>query len=532
MNLPVVDLVVFAVYIIAVVAFGAWFYKKDRTSEDFTIADGKLPGWAIGLSLFGTYLSSNTFVGVVGRAFSNDWNYFVYSLALPIAGWIAVKYFVPFYRHSKDISAYQHMEVRFGAWARTYTVLCYLFVQLSRMATIMFGVALALNGLTGWSMVAIIVIAGSLITFYTLMGGIEAVIWTDVAQAIVLMIGAFLILFQILFLIPGGTSSAILIANEYDKFSLGTFNITFTESSFWVVLLFGLFMNIKAFGFDQSYVQRYFTAKSDREAKKAVWIGATLYVPISLIFFFIGSMLFSYYQTQPDLLHDLKTRSATTIVERVNPHLYEDDKVANVEELVSTLTIENVGDEALPHFMANKLPLGFAGLIIAAIVAAAMSSIDTSLNSSATILLEDIYKRYWRPRSTNKESIRFLYLSTLICGLLGTTAALAMIGVQSLLAAWWQLTGIFAGAMLGLFLLGFIVRQAKRPAAITSVVIGLLVIIWMTFSNNLRIIPEYLQNPLDTQMTVVIGTLVMFLTGLIVTKLTNWYKNYQGLKNV
>lgn len=512
MDLPLIDLLVIGLYLLAMLAIGFWYTKKSRTSQGFMVAGGALPGWAVGLSVFGTYLSSNTFIGVVGQAFGANWNYFVYSLALPVAAWIGVRYFVPFYRNGQKLSAYEHMEQRFGPWARTYCVVCYLLVQFSRIATITFGVALALNGLTGWSMSSIIVVVGVVTTLYTLMGGMEAVIWTDVVQSIILIGGAFVLLAVILLDMPGGASEAFAFAHHHDKFSLGSFDLSFTDSTFWVVFLFGVFMNVKAFGFDQNYVQRYFTASSEREAAKAVWVGALLYIPISLVFFVIGSVLFSYYHANPDLFADLQRSTGVVLV---------DQEAASSEGLipaVGTGSIKQVADKALPHFMSNSLPPGVAGLIMAAIAAAAMSSISSSYNSSATIVFVDIYKRYWRKDASDEQATRFLKTATLFAGLLGTTAALAMMGIQSLLAAWWQLTGVFAGAMFGLFLLGFIVHRANHVAAITAVVIGLLVILWMTFSPKLDALPEALRSPFHTNMTVVIGTLTMFLVGLVVSR--------------
>lgn len=270
-------------------------------------------------------------------------------------------------------------------------------------------------------------------------------------------------------------------------------------------------MNVKAFGFDQNYVQRYFTAQSEREAGKALWLGALLYLPISMLFFAIGSFLFSYYHANPALLSDLKERAAITLVQRDQS---ADEQVVEA----ASLNAQDIGDKALPHFMANRLPAGVAGLIMAAIAAAAMSSISSSFNSSATILLLDVYKRYWRPHADERESIRFLHGATLFCGVFGTAAALAMIGVQSLLAVWWQLTGIFAGAMLGLFLLGFIVHRAQKPAAVTAVVTGILVILWMMFSPRLLVLPEFLRSPFHTNMIVVISTTSMFLVGLLLSR--------------
>jgi len=449
-------------------------------------ASGALPGWVVGLSIFGTFLSSNTFIGVPGKAYGGNWNAFVFSLTLPLAAWVAVKYFVPFYRNSGEISAYHHLEKRFGPWARSYALGCYLLTQQARVGAILFGVSMALHAMTGWSLPAIIIGAGVAVTLYTLLGGIEAVIWTDVIQSLVLLAGAVVIAVLLITGHPNGASEALHIAAGADKFSLGSFAADFTQSTFWVMLLFGLFINLTNFGIDQNYVQRYHAARDDAAARRSVWIGALLYVPVSALFFLIGSLLFSYYEASPALLQELRS---------AHP--------------------EGFADQVLPHFIAHKLPVGMAGLLLAAICAAAMSSIDTSLNSSATVTLKDFFQRHLQRGENEIDALKILRGATLFWGVLGTGVALAMMGQKSLLDAWWKLSGIFAGGMLGLFLLGLIARKADNAAALTGVTLGVLVICWMTFADAF---PENLRSPFHANMITVIGTLTIFLVGLAVSR--------------
>jgi SSS family solute:Na+ symporter len=510
-RLPTIDLIVLVIYLAAVVGLGAWFARRNRTTHHFMAASGSLPGWAVGLSIFGTYLSSNTFIGVPGKAYGGNWNGFVFSLSLPLAAWVAVKYFVPFYRKSGEISAYHHLENRFGPWARTYALVCYLLTQLARMGAILFGVAIGLNALTGWSLPVIIIGAGVAVTFYTLLGGIEAVIWTDVIQSIVLLVGALAIGVLLLVNHPGGTGEALHVAAAADKFSLGSFAIDFTQSTFWVMLLFGIFINLNNFGIDQSFVQRYHAASSEREAKRSVWLGALLYVPVSALFFFIGSLLFSYYEASPNLRNEVQTQVAK--MELIDKGI--EVTPASLETVTASQEHKDYGDQILPHFMATQLPAGVAGLLIAAIFAAAMSSIDTSLNSSATVTLKDFFQRYLKRGQDDAAALRILRGATLAWGVLGTGVALVMIGQKSLLDAWWKLSGIFAGGMLGLFLLGLIARKADNAAALTGVAIGVLVICWMTVADGL---PEYLRSPFHANMVIVIGTLTIFLVGLGVSR--------------
>jgi len=299
-----IDIVVLLVYVAGVTLFGATFYRKSSSTDGFMAANRNLPGWAVGLSIFGTYLSSISFLALPGKAFASNWNAFVFSLSLPLTAWVATRYFAPLYRSTRDISAYAYLERRFGYWARAYAMTFYLLTQLARMGTILFLIALALKGLTGWDIRVVIIVAGVLITFYTLVGGIEAVIWTDVVQAIILSIGALVSAAVLIAGIPGGLGELIRVAGESDKFSLGSFALDLTAPTFWVVLCYGIGINLQNFGIDQSYIQRYQTARSLADAKHSVWVGALTYVPISALFLFIGTALFVFYGSQPGLLPD------------------------------------------------------------------------------------------------------------------------------------------------------------------------------------------------------------------------------------
>jgi len=191
------------------VLIGIYFSRKNKNAEQFTIASGKIPGWAIGLSIYATFLSSNTFLGVPGKSFGSNWNAFVFSLSMPLAAWIASRYFVPFYRRTGEVSAYTNLEKRFGPWARTYAVICFLLTQFARMGSIFFGMALSLQALTGFSMASIMIVMGICIIIYTVLGGMEAVIWTEVVQGIIKTLGAVLILWLVIREIPGGVKEVV-----------------------------------------------------------------------------------------------------------------------------------------------------------------------------------------------------------------------------------------------------------------------------------------------------------------------------------
>lgn len=498
-QLPLIDLAVIVIYLAGMVLAGVWFSRKNKNAAQFTTASGTIPGWALGLSLYATFLSSNTFLGVPGKSFGSNWNSFVFSLSMPLAAFIAAKYFVPFYRKSGEVSAYTHLEHRFGPWARTYAMVCFILMQLARMGAVFFGVALALQALTGLGMSTIMIVTGVCIIIYTVLGGMEAVIWTEVLQGIVKTAGALLILWLVVSGMNNGLGDILRIGTAEHKFSLGSFDLAdFSHATFWVVFLYGFFINLNNFGMDQNYVQRYHTARSEKEAVRSIWLCVYWYVPVSMVFFFIGTSLYAYAQQHPELLLPLKQQVAA---ERNIP--------------LQQLLPADYADKVLPWFMVQKVPKGLMGLIVAAILSAAMSTVSSGMNSTATVFLKDIYQRYIRKDTTAAGEMKVLHITTALTGLLAIVFGIAMIGVKSILDMWWELSGIFAGGMLGLFLLGMISRT-KNAAAVTATVTGLIVILWMSLSKYL---PPYLRSPLHANMIIVVGTLCIFLAGTLLTRL-------------
>ncbi len=490
MQLPALDLFIFILLTLGNVLFGAGFYFKNRTSGQFTSGGGTLPAWVVGMSIFATFVSSISFLALPGSAYSTNWNAYVFSLSIPVASILAVKFFVPLYRKIGNISAYNYLEIRFGPWARTYASVCYLLTQLMRTGAILLLLAMPLNALFGWNMKTIIIFTGIAVTFYSMMGGIRAVVWTDAIQGILLIAGAVVSALVITFSMPEGPAQVFEIATQNNKFSLGSFTGSLSESTFWVVLVYGLFINLQNYGIDQNFVQRYMTTSSDRKAKSSALFGSLLYVPVSLLFFYIGTALFAYYTARPELLPDELRQSG-------------------------------MGDKVFPHFIVNGLPAGITGLLISAIFAAGMSTVSTSLNSTSTIILTDYYTRYFNKSASEKASMRVLYISSAIMGFLGVLIAISLVGVESVLDAWWALASIFSGGMLGLFLLAFLTRTVKQPAAVAGVVAGVLVIAWMSLS------PVYFKSsgliafrsPFHSNLTIVIGTLVIFIVGFVITKI-------------
>jgi solute:Na+ symporter, SSS family len=348
--------------------------------------------------------------------------------------------------------------------------------------------ALPLNALLGWNIPLIIIVTGLIVIIYSTFGGMEAVIWTDAIQGIILIIGALICPIIILFSMPEGPGQLFSIALDAHKFSLGSFKWDFTKSTFWVILFYGLFTNLQNFGIDQNFVQRYKSAKTEEEAQKATWMGSQLYIPISFLFFFIGTALYSYYHAQPNLLPE---------------YLKDSDNAYKI----------------FPYFIVTGLPTGLTGLLISSIFAAGMSTVSTSVTSSATVILTDHYKKYINKSVSEKGSMKVLKISSIVMGCLSLFVALSLNGVRSALNAWWALASIFSGGILGLFLLTFLGRNFKRIHAAIGVILGVFVIVWMSLS-PIVLKDGHLaafRSPFHANMTIAFGTLTIFLTGFLLS---------------
>ncbi len=482
-----IDIVIFLLYLGGIVLFGSTFYNKNRSSETFTTGNKRIPTWVISMSIFATFVSSISYIALPGQAFLTNWNPFVFSLSLPVAAYMTVRFFVPLYRKVNSPSAYTYLEFRFGPWAKYYASAMYLFTQLMRTGTILFLLALTLNIISGWDMITVIIITGLSVMIYAILGGIQAVIWTDAIQGLILIAGAVVTLIVILLSMPEGTGQVFSIASENSKFSLGSFGSSLSESTFWVVLIYGLFINLQNFGIDQNYIQRYLTASSDKEAKRSALWGGLIYIPVSMLFLLIGTALFSYYKVNTGML----------------PDNFQADRI-------------------LPFFIVHNLPVGLKGILIASIFAAGMSTVSTSINSSATVILNDYFKKKTSPERKGKSEMMILYVSSFVFSLVSIGIAVAMIGVQSALEAWWKLASVFSGGMLGLFLLGFFTEKTGNKSAVAGVVLGILVIGWMSLSPVLfkDTDMQYLASPFHSYLSIVFGTMTIFITGFLLGLVT------------
>jgi len=374
----------------------------------------------------------------------------VQGLMVPVTLGFFIWFVVPLYRNVIKLSAYEYFEKRFGFLARLYSSLGFFLAHFSKMGTVFFLLALAFAKMTGFDTVTLIWILGLLILFITLIGGIEAILWLDLFQGLLLIFGGIIALLIIVFEMPGGFSSIWSIAYENGHIGFGPFDCSFVKLTFWVMVLNGIFYAIQKYGTDQTIVQRYLSAKSDKAAIKASLIGVGLTVPVWALFMFIGTALFSFYHS-------------------------------GFIKLPDNLTAE----EVFPHFIMSQMPVGVIGLILAALLAAAISSLDSDLNCLSAIVVGDYYNRFW-PNKTEKKRMFVSRVTIIIAGLASTLIALyyVKIGGEGILGIVFTLYSIFSGGIAGMFLLGIFTKKANKQGLYIGIAACVLFTAWAVLTST------------------------------------------------
>jgi SSS family solute:Na+ symporter len=426
-SLHIVDIAIIIISFIVSLAVGLKFAHRQKTTSNYFIAGGKLPSWAIGISILATLISSITFLAYPGEGYSSNWLLLVQGLMVPLVLLIIVGFIVPLFRQVIKLSAYEYFERRFGVFARIYSSLSFLLTHFSKMGSVFFLLALALSKMTGVDTVMFIWIVGIVVIFITLLGGMEAIVWLDVIQGFLLIIGGVVSLVIILFTAEGGPSAVWSVAMENGRIGFGPFDWDFVNLTFVVMSLNGIFYAIQKYGTDQTIVQRYLTAKSDKDAVKATLIGVLMSVPVWAMFMFIGTALFSYYKISGD-----------QSVVGMNP------------------------DAVFPYFIMTKLPVGVVGLVISGLIAAAISTLNADLNCLSAICVEDYYLRF-RPNSREKRKMLMSKLFVILAGLgtIGIALFYVKAGSEGVLGTIFALYAIFSGGIAGMFLLGIFSRRAN-----------------------------------------------------------------------
>lgn len=438
---------VIGTYLGLVTGVGAWFARRNRNTDDFFRGGGRVPGWVAGLSIFATLLSSITFVALPARAFATDWTFALINAGILICAPLVALVIIPAFRRINLTSAYEYLEHRFNLAIRLFASASFIVFQLGRMAVVIYLPALALSAVTPLSVELCILIMGGLSIIYCTLGGLEAVVWTDAVQAIVLLAGAGLSLAIILSQIDGGWGGVTQAAAGHDKLRWADFDFTAASAmgaAFWVIVLGGIGSSLIPYSSDQAVVQRYVSTSTTAKAQGAVWLNAGLSAVATLLFFALGTALWAFYRQHPGQL---------------DPALGS--------------------DAVLPLFIARELPAGLAGLVIAAVFAAAQSTISTSMNSGATALVTDFFRRLgWR--GSDRAGLRLARVLTLILGLLGTGGALllASAGIASAWQTFLTIIGFVMGPLCGLFMLGLFTPRAHARGAMVGAVLGVAVLLW------------------------------------------------------
>ncbi|SHM84793.1 cyclically-permuted mutarotase family protein [Chitinophaga jiangningensis] len=436
------DYLLLAAYFVLMLGIGIWTSLKQNSTADYFKGGQKIPGWATGLSIFGAKLSAITFVGIPAKTYATDWTYFFLLMTIIMIMPLVVRYFIPFYRRLGVTSSYEFLENRFNYGVRGIAAMMYILLQLGRMGIVILLPSIALSVVTGIDVRTSIVVMGLVSLFYTVLGGIEAVIWTEVVQVIILLTGALLALVLIPMYLDHPWAQSMDTLASYQKLKILDLRFDFSSSTFWVVVIGGFALNLIQYGCDQTVVQRYLTTTDEKTAVKSLQLGAWLTLPSTIIFFAIGTLLFLFYRDHP----------------------------ADVNIAL------NNQDTIFPWYIVTQLPKGIAGLVITAIFAAAMGSLNGSVNGVATVVVNDFFRRQL-PGKTDKYYLKTARIITLIVGLFGTLVAwmMASWGATSLWDEFNLIMGLFTGSVGGLFLLGIFFKRTTAKGAIIGFVVSALV---------------------------------------------------------
>lgn len=445
-----IDYIIIIISLFVSMYVGVYFAKRQKNTKNYFAASGSIPSWAVGMSILATLVSSITFLAYPGEGFSSNWIRLVQGLMVPVVLLFLVWFIVPLYRKVIGISAYEYFEKRFGFFARIYGSLGFILAHFSKMGTVFFLLALAISSMMGIDTFTVILVIGILVIIITLIGGIEAVIWLDVIQGFMLIGGGIIALFILLYTPEGGPSAVWNTAMEAGRIGFGPFDWDFVNLTFWVMAINGIFYAIQKYGTDQTIIQRYLTAKSEKGAIKAALIGVLLSVPVWGLFMFIGTALYSYYQIGPAVLP------------------------------------EGIRSDAIfPQFIMTGLPIGITGLILSALIAAAISSLDSDLNCLSAIGVEDYYKRF-RPNSSDAQQ---LFMGKLFVALSGIGAIIVasiylLAGNKGVLGIIFTLYAIFSGGIAGMFLLGLFSRRANKQGLYFGVAASVLFTAWALLTST------------------------------------------------
>ena len=477
---------VLILYLLGMVYLGYYFMKRaSNSSDDFFKGGGRIPWWAAGISIFATMLSAITYMSIPAKAYATDWTYYPMQICILVVSFPVIKYYLPFFRRLNVTTAYEYLERRFNSATRLMASILFIVFMVARTALVLFLPSLAMTAVTGINIYICIALMALITILYCTMGGVEAVVWGDVIQGIILVGGAILAaVYLIVNTGDNGASDFWQIATDHDKFRLFLFDpehpFDFVNATWWVVILGGLANNLISYTSDQTVIQRYLTTSDEKSAARGILTNGLMSVVVTIAFFTIGTGLYTFFKTHP-------------------------------AELDITMA---KGDAIFPFFMMSQLPAGLAGLLIAAVFAATMSTIASNINSISTAFTVDLWSK-WKapynpsvgdkqagsvpgglPAGDDKEpasptggsrgAVYVARIAGICAGLLGMAIAwlMATVDIQSLLDYFNTILGLLSGAIGGLFLMGIFFPRIESRAAIIGFLCGTATVLYMNFYTN------------------------------------------------
>ena len=509
MKIHILDVIVLIIYFAAMASLGPLFARRAKTTEGYFLGDRSFPGWLTGISMFATSISSITFLAYPGDGYKACWFRMLFNVTLPIGTLVAVRLYLPFFRRGQITSAYEYLENRFGPSVRVYAAACFVVLQIMRVSTILYLLSQLIETVTGFDSVASVFIGGIITSFYTITGGIRAVLWTDFIQAIVLWVGGFLCLMIIAIKLGGpfeGFGEIFRVAMADGKLALNkeymegqglvpipTWSLDVTQKTVLLVLFAGLGDWLTELCGNQNVVQRYVASKSAKDARQALWICCWFSVPTWALFMLLGTALYVFYKGDYGTPETLAMLNGT---DGVKP------------------------EGILPYFVMTQVPKGLGGLVIAAVLSAAMSSLSASINGVSAVGVVDIYKRHLVKGRDDRHYV-------IVAKLMGVGMAISMIiGALALLSAtsttlqdtYRVITALTAGGLFGIYLLGFATKSGDSRSIGVGIVLTLLYSTWVVVSNMTDLLGPY-SCKIHSYYTGLVGHMFMFTMGFVISKL-------------
>jgi SSS family solute:Na+ symporter len=552
-----VDWLVVVAYLIWVVGDGLRQARKSKDVANYLLAGRSLPWWLVGLSVMATQLSAITMIGTTGQAYINGMRFLQNYYALPMAMVILSLTLVPFFHRANVFTAYQYLETRFDSKVRSFTALLFLFSRSLSCSVVISAPAVVMSVILGLNVTLTCLLIGIPTTIFTMFGGVRAIAYTDFKQMFAVVAS---LLIAVVVLISGlpesvGVGDALRIAGTTGRLQMFDFRLDFTEQyTFWSGTIAALFLFLSYFGTDQSQVQRYLSAKSEDEARSSLLMSAFWKIPLQALVLIVGVLTFTFYLfTQPPMLfnpvHDGQVRTSpraaeyTALEQQFDAAIAErrqaatqfaaadagarpavtaafktaDDEVKRVRAAAVGIVKEVSGDRSyndvnyvFPTFVTTRIPMGLAGLVVAAIIVAAMSASSAELSALSTASVIDFYKRFG-PRDADDTHILWASrLATLFWGLFASIVAIWAVELGSLIEVVNRFGSLFYGSILGVFILAVGFPRANSAGALTGMIAGMSVIVTVATYTKIAFLWH---NPIAAFVVVSVGLIVSALTG-------------------